>query len=133
VQGLKNPIILTRRAQATVELGSGDTFALAGLLKSDESNNVDKFPGLGELPVLGTLFRSQQFRNDKTELVILVTPYLVRPVADREKMLTPHDGYVPPSDLQRLLIGNIYQQEPMNEEQSAPTLHGDGGFMLDEE
>jgi pilus assembly protein CpaC len=133
VQGLRNPIILSRRAQATVELGSGDTFALAGLLKSDESNSIDKFPGLGELPVLGTLFRSQQFRNDKTELVILVTPYLVRPVAEREKMLAPLDGYVPPSDLQRLLIGNIYQQEPMDEAETAPTLHGDGGFMLDEE
>ena len=133
VQGLKNPIILTRKAQATVELGSGDTFALAGLLKSDQSNNVDKFPGLGELPVLGTLFRSQQFRNDKTELVILVTPYMVRPVADKSKMLTPEDGYVPPNDLQRLLIGNLYQQEPMNDAEPAPKLSGEGGFLLEEE
>ena len=133
VNGLKNPIILTRKAQATVELGSGDTFALAGLLKNDQSNSIDKFPGLGDLPVLGTLFRSQQFRNDKTELVILVTPYLVRPVAEQNKMLTPWDGYVPPNDFQRLLIGNLYQQEPMDEADKAmPALNGEGGFILDE-
>jgi pilus assembly protein CpaC len=132
VSGLRNPIINTRKAQATVELGSGDTFMLAGLLRSDESNNIDKFPGLGEVPVLGALFRSQQFRNDKTELVILVTPYLVRPVAEKDKILTPWDGYVPPTDFQRILLGNLYQQEPMEGWEKSPKLNGEGGFVLDE-
>ncbi|MFW0777342.1 MAG: type II and III secretion system protein family protein [Rickettsiales bacterium] len=133
VNGIKNPIIQTRKAQATVELGSGDTFALAGLLRSDDANSIDKFPGLGDLPVLGSLFRSHNFRNDKTELVILVTPYLVRPVTEPKKMLTPWDGYVPPTDFQRLLLGNLYQQEPMDGwPEDAPGLTGEGGFILDE-
>jgi pilus assembly protein CpaC len=134
VAGLRNPIIVTRKAQATVELGSGDTFMLAGLLRSDESNTIDKFPGIGDVPVLGSLFRSQAFRNDKTELVILVTPYLVRPVAEREKMLTPRDGYVPPNDFQRLLMGNLYQQEPMDGwSNDMPKLSGQGGFILEQQ
>lgn len=134
VSGLRNPIINTRKAQATIELGSGDTFMLAGLLRSDESNTIDKFPGIGDMPVLGSLFRSQAFRNDKTELVILVTPYLVRPVAEREKMLTPRDGYTPPNDFQRLLMGNLYQQEPMDGwGHDLPKLSGQGGFILEEQ
>ena len=130
VDGIKNPIIMTRKAQATVELGSGETFALAGLLKNDSNNSVDKFPGLGDMPVLGALFRSQQFQNSRTELVILVTPYVVRPVSEHGKLQTPMDGYVPPSEAQRLLYGNLYQQQPMGEEKNKmPTLNGDGGFI----
>lgn len=139
VAGIKNPIINTRKAQATVEMGSGETFALAGLLKSEETNSVDKFPGIGDMPIIGALMRSQQFRNNKTELVILVTPYIVRPVAEQKKMLTPYDGYVPPSDFQRLLFGNLYQQEPMEGDAAtdtlpppdAPKLRGEGGFIME--
>jgi pilus assembly protein CpaC len=132
--GISNPIVLTRKAQATVEMGSGQTFALAGLLKSDRNNSVDKFPGLGDVPVLGALFRSQAFQNDQTELVILVTPYIVRPVSAAKKMQTPLDGFVPPNDLQRLLLGSLYQQEPMHSDAPAalPPLHGSGGFILGE-
>lgn len=130
VSGLRNPIVLTRKAQATVELGSGQTFALAGLLKSENNNSIDKFPGLGDVPVLGSLFRSQQFQNDQTELVILVTPYIVRPVSE-QKLQTPLDGFVPPNDLQRLLLGNLYQQEPLIEAETMPKLHGEGGFILE--
>jgi pilus assembly protein CpaC len=126
VSGIKNPIILTRKAEATVELGSGETFALAGLLKSEANNSVNKFPGLGDMPVLGALFRSQQFQNNRTELVILVTPYVVRPVAQNGKLQTPTDGYVPPSDAQRLLFGNLYQQQPMEDKDELPALHGAG-------
>lgn len=126
VSGIKNPIILTRKAEATVELGSGETFALAGLLKSEANNSVNKFPGLGDMPVLGALFRSQQFQNNRTELVILVTPYVVRPVAQSGKLQTPTDGYVPPSDAQRLLFGNLYQQQPMEDKDELPALHGAG-------
>lgn len=127
------PTLQTRRAQTTVELGSGQTFAIAGLFKNDRSNSVDRFPGLGELPVLGALFRSQQFRNDQSELVILVTPYVVRPVS--EKLATPLDGYTPPTDLERILLAKHYQQAPIpSERESAstdlPELHGDGGFIL---
>ncbi|NBX03732.1 MAG: type II and III secretion system protein family protein [Alphaproteobacteria bacterium] len=129
VAGIKNPIIMTRKAESTVELGSGQTFALAGLLKNEASNSVDKFPGLGDMPVLGSLFRSQSFQNNRTELVILVTPYIVRPVSDHSKMQTPDEGYVPPSDLQRIMHGSLYQQQPMNKEDDLPALNGEGGFI----
>lgn len=135
------PSIQTRKAQTTVELGSGQTFAIAGLLKNDRSNSIDKFPGLGDMPVLGALFRSHQFQNNQTELVILVTPYVVRPMAEREKVKSPIDGYTPPNDLQRLMIGKLYdEQAPANDDapkvpdailERAPRLHGDGGFILE--
>lgn len=133
ISGIKNPIVLTRKAEATVELGSGQTFALAGLLKNDNSNIINKFPGLGNIPILGALFRSTSFQNDQTELVILVTPYIVRPVDQRTAMKTPVDGYQPPSDLQRILLGSLYQQEPMQPEakKEMPSLHGAGGFILE--
>lgn len=134
--GINNPIVLTRKAQSTVEMGSGQTFALAGLLKSDTANTVAKFPGLGDLPVLGTLFRSVQFQNNQTELVILVTPYIVRPVKDK-KIQTPLDGYVPPTEGQRLFKGQLFQQEPMEEAPAQaepkpePLLQGLGGFLTE--
>ena len=118
-----------------MELGSGQTFALAGLLRNDMQNTVQKFPGLGDLPILGTLFRSTQFQNTQTELVILVTPYLVRPISDPKKVQTPLDGYVPPNDLQRILLGSLYQQQPLAKpeetEKEMPKIHGQGGFMYE--
>lgn len=139
VSGITYPILNTRKASAVVELGSGDSFMLAGLLQNDTSNNIKKFPGLGDVPILGTLFRSQQFQNNETELVIIVTPYLVHPVSEAKKLQTPLDGYTPPSDLQRLLIGNLYQQQTMTDAEKAPfqmpsmpTLHGQGGFMMEQ-
>lgn len=134
VDGIKNPILLTRKAQSTVELGSGDTFMLAGLLKNEGSNNVNKFPGLGDLPVIGALFRSTEFQNNQTELVILVTPYLVHPISNPKAVQTPLDGYVPPTDLQRLLYGSLYQQQPATDkkiEKDMPDLHGKGGFIYE--
>lgn len=133
VSGYSYPILETRKAKSTVELGSGDTFMLAGLLKNEGSNNVSKFPGLGDLPVLGTLFRSSSFQNNQTELVILVTPYLVKPIANPSKVQTPLDGYVPPTDLQRIMLGSLYQQQPDTkiDEKSMPNLHGKGGFIYE--
>jgi pilus assembly protein CpaC len=130
------PSLQTRRAETTVELGSGQTFAIAGLLKNDRSNTINKFPGLGDMPVLGALFRSQQFQNDQSELVILVTPYVVRPVSQRN-MQTPIDGYTPPNDLERLLLGKLYREHAEGENMSeiprdAPKLHGAGGFMMEQ-
>ena len=80
VNGLVIPALATRRAETTVELGSGQSFAIGGLMSSDIQNRLSKYPGLGDLPVLGALFRSTRFQSNETELVILVTPYLVRPV-----------------------------------------------------
>ena len=81
LNGFDVPALVTRRAETTVELGSGQSFMLAGLIRNNTTNNIDKAPFLGDLPILGALFRSTSFRRQETELVIIVTPYLVRPVS----------------------------------------------------
>jgi pilus assembly protein CpaC len=102
--GLINiPGLKVRRAHTTVELRDGESFTIAGLLKDDYQNDIRQFPWLGEVPVLGTLFRSTDFQRDETELVIVVTPHLVVPrkVAAAE----PSDHFVPPSDTELFLLG----------------------------
>lgn len=91
VNGINIPALTTRRASTSVELGSGQSFAIAGLLLADTDQSVDKFPGLGDLPILGALFRSTRFERRETELVVIVTPYLVRPVSFGA-LATPNDG-----------------------------------------
>lgn len=82
IDGISAPTFSVRRAETTIELGSGQTFAIGGLFQHNVSNNLDKLPGLGDLPVLGPLFRSTQYQRDESELLILVTPYVVHPVSD---------------------------------------------------
>jgi pilus assembly protein CpaC len=89
LNGITVPALTTRRAETTVDLASGQSFAIGGLLQNTTTQDVKKFPGLGDVPVLGTLFRSKQFQKSESELVIIVTPYLVKPV-DR-KLATPAD------------------------------------------
>ncbi|NBO19369.1 MAG: type II and III secretion system protein family protein, partial [Proteobacteria bacterium] len=115
ISNITYPIIDTRRASAVVELGSGDSFMLAGLMQYNTNNNVDKFPALGDLPVLGALFRSTQFQNNQSELVILVTPYVVHPISNNKQQV-PTDGYKPATDFQRTIMGEMYQQQPMTDE-----------------
>jgi len=103
--GFDVPTINTRRAETTVELGSGQSFMIAGLLKNSTSNTVQKLPGAGDIPILGTLFRSTGFKRGETELVIVVTPYLVNPVNANDIKL-PTDGYQAPNDIQRI-FGNM--------------------------
>lgn len=130
--GFSIPSLSTRRASATVELGSGQSFAIAGLIQNDSSNDISKFPGLGDIPILGALFRSSEFQHDQSELVIIVTPYLVTPSS--EKLATPVDGYVPASDMERILLGKLYhEQTPEATEAVAanmPHLQGPVGFIL---
>lgn len=91
INGQDVPGILTRWAETTVELASGQTFAIAGLLHNTSRSNISSLPGLGDLPILGPLFRSNQFIRGDSELVILITPYLVEPAAGKE-MLLPTDN-----------------------------------------
>lgn len=100
------PGLSTRRAETTVELGSGQSFVIAGLLQNSHDNSIDKTPGLGDVPVLGALFRSNAFQRGETELVIVVTPYLVKPVNANEVVL-PTDGYKAPTDVERVLLGEL--------------------------
>jgi pilus assembly protein CpaC len=95
------PAISTRRAETTVELGSGQSFMIAGLMSNRAQNSIEKAPGLGDVPILGNLFRSSSFRRGETELVIVVTPYLVKPVNGNDIAL-PTDGYQSPNELERL-------------------------------
>jgi len=106
INGLTVPALTTRRAETTVELGSGQSFMIGGLLQNDHLNSIDKAPGLGDVPVLGALFRSNEFQRHETELVIVITPYLVKPVNANEIVL-PTDGYKAPTDIDRILLGKL--------------------------
>jgi pilus assembly protein CpaC len=106
LNGFDVPALTTRRAETTVELGSGQSFMIAGLLRNTNTNNIDKAPFLGDLPILGTLFRSTKYRRAETELVIVVTPYLVRPVSNQ--IALPTDGYRAPTSGQMVLEGQSY-------------------------
>jgi pilus assembly protein CpaC len=86
------PALKSRTAETTVELGSGQAFMIAGLLNNDTANSISKTPGFGEIPILGSLFKSRRFQRHETELVILVTPYLVKPMNASDARL-PTDGY----------------------------------------
>lgn len=99
------PALTVRRAETTVELGSGQSFMIAGLMSNNAQNTIDKLPGAGDIPILGNLFRSTNFRKGQTELVIIVTPYLVRPVSDSEIAL-PTDGFQAPN-LGDQFFGNL--------------------------
>ncbi len=99
------PALLVRRAETTVELGSGQSFAIAGLLQDTSRNLGRAVPGIGELPILGALFRSDRFQRNETELVIVVTPFVVRPQNSQDQIRSPLDQYVPPTDSDRLLMG----------------------------
>jgi pilus assembly protein CpaC len=101
------PALTTRRAETTVELGSGQSFMIAGLLRNTNTNNINKAPFLGDLPILGALFRSTSFKRSETELVIIVTPYLVRPTSG--KLALPTNGYRAPTDVQMNLEGQTYR------------------------
>jgi pilus assembly protein CpaC len=107
LNGYTVPSLTTRRAETTVELGSGQSMMIAGLLQNTSSNSIDKAPFLGDLPILGALFRSTHFQKQETELVVIVTPYLVRPVSGQ--LATPTDGYRVPDDGTRDLGGQIFR------------------------
>jgi pilus assembly protein CpaC len=107
IGGTTIPALTTRRAETTVELGSGQSFMIAGLMSNTHNNTIDKTPGLGDVPILGGLFRSNAFQRDETELVIVITPYLVKPVNSAADIHLPTDGYQAPTDLGRVLMGEL--------------------------
>jgi pilus assembly protein CpaC len=116
------PALTVRRAETTVELGSGQSFAIAGLLQKTSSDSTNALPGLGELPVLGPLFKSNDFQRGQSELVIIVTPYLVKPAPSPASLSLPTDGFKPATDLDRILLGRQLAQP-----NGAPI---DAGFIL---
>jgi len=106
ISGYVVPGLTTRRVSTVIELADGQSFAIAGLLKDDVREVVSKFPLLGDIPILGALFRSTSFQKNETELVIIVTPHLVKPV-DMAKQTLPTDQYVEPNDFEFYLLGSL--------------------------
>ena len=104
------PAITTRKASTTVELGSGQSFAMAGLLHRTALQDIVKFPWLGDIPVLGTLFKSDAYQREETELVIIITPYLVEPTSGQ--LRTPLTDRVPPTDVDRLVMQRFNHPTP---------------------
>jgi pilus assembly protein CpaC len=114
---IRIPGIKVRRASTTVELRDGESFTIAGLLKDEYENQVRQFPFAGDIPVLGALFRSNGYRRDETELVIVVTPHLVTP--RRGQIATPGDSFVPPSDFEMFLFGTMQGRKAVRPEDRA--------------
>jgi pilus assembly protein CpaC len=135
LDGITVPALTVRRAETTVELGSGESFAIAGLFQNSASNQISGLPFLGNLPYIGTLFRSSSFTRNESELVIIVTPYIVRPVADPVALHVPTEGIVYPSDFERMLMGRVTSSHPAPPGIAAappePHLQGAAGFMLE--
>jgi pilus assembly protein CpaC len=124
LNGFQVPALTMRRAETTIELGSGQSFMIAGLLSNSAQNTIDKAPGAGDLPILGALFRSTSFQRGQTELVIVVTPYLVRPVDDGDIAL-PTDGLHLPNALDQWL-GNLDNTGVSGERRPMPSSDTDG-------
>ncbi len=126
IDTLTIPALSTRRAETTVNLGSGQSFAIAGLLQNTTNNALDRFPGLGELPVLGSLFRSTDFQRSESELLVIVTPYLVRPVSGR--IAAPTDRFQPSKESDRIIMGDLTKQVPANASTAAYDGQGRRGY-----
>ncbi len=104
ISGFSTPGLKTRRSETTVELGSGQSMVISGLLQNNSSSTKSGPPGLGDVPILGAMFRSSAYQRGETELMIVVTPYLVKPV-NANQIVLPTDGYKAPTDLERVLLG----------------------------
>lgn len=102
------PSLTTRRAETTIEMGSGQSFAIAGLIQQNSTQDIKKIPALGDIPILGSLFKSDRFNRRETELVIIATPYIVRPGAAKPQ--APTDNLTFPTDFQRATTTQTYQQ-----------------------
>jgi pilus assembly protein CpaC len=132
LNNIQIPALKTRHAKSTVELPSGGTLAMAGLISEDMRKNIDGTPALKDLPILGTLFRSQDFIKNETELVVLVTPYVARPNAI-QKLAKPTDGLAPASDLKSNFLGHMNRVYGRNVPVEARGSLKDGtiGFIVD--
>lgn len=115
ISGTTIPALTRRTATTTVELRDGQSFAIAGLLQTDNLRNISQVPWLGSVPVLGTLFRSSGFQKNETDLVIIVTPHLVKPAAPGARLATPFDNTVPSNDVDFFLLGEMERRKQFNE------------------
>jgi pilus assembly protein CpaC len=125
------PSIRTRRAETTLEIPSGGSMAMAGLIQEQTKQAVNGLPGVGQLPILGALCRSQDFVNNQTELMVMVTPYVVRAVAQKE-LSRPDDGFAPASDSQSVLLARINRIYGLaGPAETVGAYQGNFGFIID--
>jgi pilus assembly protein CpaC len=125
------PSIRTRRAETTVEIPSGGSLAMAGMIQNSTKQNMNGLPGLMELPILGPLFKSRDYINQQTELMVFVTPYVVHAVAQKE-LSRPDDGYADSSDPAAVLLGRFNRIYGVGGMPDPPdTYRGRYGFILD--
>lgn len=126
-QSLTIPAVQVRRAETVVEMPSGSALAMAGLLSEQTRQNIDGVPELKNLPILGALFRSKDYKSAQSELVIIVTPYVVRPT-DQQQLSRPDEGLLPPSPLRSLVHGHLHRVYSKVPRQA---VSGDYGFIVD--
>jgi pilus assembly protein CpaC len=133
IDGTTIPGLAVRRAETTIELASGQSFAIAGLFQNNAANQVQSVPWLGDIPILGALLRSTSFQHNESELVIIVTPYIVRPVARASDLHLPTEGVVYANDMERVLLGRLTSRHPSPSANptNTPHLQGDAGFILE--
>ncbi|MGC1358742.1 MAG: type II and III secretion system protein family protein [Xanthobacteraceae bacterium] len=125
------PAIRTRRADTTVEIPSGGSLAMAGMIQDSTKHNINGLPGLMELPILGPLFKSNDYVNQRTELMVLVTPYVVHAVAQKD-LSRPDDGFADPSDPAQVLLGHLNRIYGVGGTTDPPdNYRGKYGFILD--
>ena len=132
VNSVTIPSIKTRRAETTLEIPSGGAMAMAGLIQDQTKQAVNGLPGMMQLPILGTLFRSRDYQNNQTELMVLVTPFIVRAVAQKD-LSRPDDGFAAPADPQAQLLGNLNRiyGVPGRNPEPASSYRGTYGFITD--
>jgi pilus assembly protein CpaC len=128
------PSIRTRRAETTVEIPSGGSLAMAGMIQNETKQAISGLPGLMELPILGPLFKSRDYVNQQTELMVMVTPYVVHAVAGKD-LSRPDDGFADPSDPASVLLGRLNRIYGVGggstPDPQADSYHGKYGFILD--
>ena len=130
VAGITIPGLRVRRAETTVELPSGGSMVMAGLMQQSMKQNIDGIPGLKNLPVLGALFQSRDFQMGETELVVIVTPYLVEATSP-DNLASPTDGFAPPSDAETVLLSHLNATYgPRGQGQAKGQLKGPIGFIV---
>ena len=127
---LSIPALKKRQAKSTVELPSGGSMAMAGLISDDVRQNIDGLPGMKDLPILGTLFRSRDFIKQETELVVMVTPILVKAVA-RQELARPLDGLGEATDMKANFMGHLNRVYGGGSQAPAGDLKGDYGFIVE--
>jgi pilus assembly protein CpaC len=131
LQDFQIPGLTTRRAETTIELASGQSFIIAGLMQNRTANDINKVPALGDIPILGKLFQSKRFQSAETELVIIATPYLVRPIGAGKQPNLPTDRPVSDRQFEKLLIGQMKGRAADAAPVDTGRIAGPVGFMVE--